>query len=464
MCDATIDADARTCPSCLTDLSLFDLQGSSPDEAVDLHTGEGRSIDEILASIMEGKADQPEIFETLKSVATARASRPDAGSASRPPPPPPPPPPAEAEPVQEFLCPVCDTVVRPEDKVCPGCGAEFSEGESMEYECPVCKAAVPADAAECPNCGVRFESEGVAPPVSPGPPGPAGGAPGPPSPPSTPASLEARIAKLRSTVRDARPKMSLGDRKVIARELPKLVNDVKPLLVSAKRIGLDIEGGKRLINEAVVAGKKRDIERAVKLIADARLMLDVAFVDFIGSRIDSLVAEMDRAGGRSATVEQPLETAASRLEALEYDAAWEALQTAIQAFQSQAKEYSEARGLLASTDALVADGRSMGMAVREVEDLTERSRTAIAQRDLTGGLRYAKEANERVLQLVPDFVHEEMRTARNTLLDLKMRGYDLSRPIGVLKEASARVKSEDWNEALRFLKEFRKELEKSPRA
>ena len=462
MCDATIEVDARTCPSCLTDLSLFDLQGSPPVEAVDLRAGEGKSIDEILASIMEGKADQPEIFETLKSVATARATRPSSGGASRPPPPPPPP--ADAEPVQEFLCPVCDTVVRPDDKVCPGCGAEFSEGESMEYECPVCKAAVPADAAECPNCGVRFESEGVAPPVSGGPSGPEGGAPGPPPPPSPPASVEARVARIRSTVRDARPKISLGDRKLIARELPKLVNDVKPLLVSAKRIGLDIEGGKRLINEAVVAGKKRDIERAVKLIADARLMLDVAFVDFIGSRVESLVAEMDRAGGRSATVENALDSAVSRLEALEYDAAWEALQAAIQAFQSQAKEYSEARSLLAATDALVADGRSMGMEVHDVEELTGRSRTAIADRDLPGGLRYAKEANERVLELVPDFVHEEMRTARNTLLDLKMRGYDLSRPIGVLKEASARVKNEDWNEALRFLKEFRKELERAPKA
>src|SRR3972149_3225854 len=48
VCDATIEADARNCPSCLTDLSLFDLGGGSED----VHVGEGKNIDDILASIM----------------------------------------------------------------------------------------------------------------------------------------------------------------------------------------------------------------------------------------------------------------------------------------------------------------------------------------------------------------------------------------------------------------------------
>src|SRR5439155_1550648 len=60
---------------------------------------------------------------------------------------------------EQFLCPVCETLVSADATVCPGCGAEFSEGESTEYECPVCKASVPADADRCPSCGVRFAED-----------------------------------------------------------------------------------------------------------------------------------------------------------------------------------------------------------------------------------------------------------------------------------------------------------------
>ncbi len=481
VCDATIAGDARTCPSCLTDLTLFDLSGEPAADPSDLRIGEGKSIDDILASIMEGKADPPEIFESLKTVAASRKVVEDVAIEAASPPAPPPLPkfeprrPPTVEPLQEFLCPVCDTVVGAKDKVCPGCGAEFSEGETTEYECPVCKAPVPADASVCPSCGVHFESGGeVASDALPaiGTPGstrslgpaysrPTGAAlPAQEAPAET---LKSRIENLRSSARDTRDEIPYGDRKLIARELPKLVNDVKPLLVCAKRIGLDIESGKRMINEAVTAGKRRDIERAVKLISDAREELDGAFIDFLGSKLESFSAELDRASG-SATVRQQLEDAVDKLEKRDYDAAWDGLEAATRSFQAQAKEYNEARALLDRTDGLLAEVRSLDMDIRDVERLEKQSREAMARRDLVNGLRLARQANERILQTVPAFIQEEMRKARNALLDLKMLGHELSKPVGVLKEASARVKAEDWSEAVRFLKEFKKELEKVAKA
>ncbi len=431
---------------------------------------EGKSIDDILASIMEGKSDQPEIFETLKNVAGGHRSTKDLVAAGKP---------VEAEvtevkaePEQQFLCPVCDTPVHPDDKVCPGCGAEFSEGESTEYECPVCKAAVPADADHCPSCGVRFEAE-EAPPTEP-PPEPEAEVPA--AKPAVPVSapppealrlgMAPKVAALRGEVRTERHDLPFGDRKLIARELPRLVNEVKPLLVSAKKMGVGIDEGKRLIANAVEAGKRKEMEKAVRLISDARRSLDLAFVDFIGGRLEALASEVEAAGpGEAATLARPmLDGAIKRLEQRDYEGAWDTFQSARHAFASQAREYTEGRKILESTERLMTEVRGLGMDTREVERLLRQGREAADRRDLPGSLRLARQSQDRLLKAVPDFVQSEMREARNALLDMKVHGSDLSKPVGILKEASAHVKNEEWSEAIRFLKEFQKETARAGRA
>jgi len=482
VCDATIDATAQSCPSCLTDLTLFDLGEVPPGEGSEVHPADDKSIDDILASIMEGKTDQPEIFETLKTVAQDHPSTKDLVVETKPAAPPSvsavQPAPEVEEAKSQFLCPVCDTPVQADETVCPGCGAEFSEGQATEYECPVCKAAVPADAAQCPSCGVRFASEEeaaqpepeaaeTAPPVI-EPSVPAAK----PSPPATTRPLDVpsfgigpKVATLRDEVRTERREIPYGDRKLIARELPRLVNEVKPLLVSAKRIGVHIDEGKRLINGAVEAGKRKEMEKAVRLISDARRSLDIAFVDYIGGQMESFAAEVESAArtDASALVRPRLETALASLEKRDYDAAWGGLQDARLTFQSHAKEYLEGRKILEATERLLGEVRGLGMDAKEVDQLVRQSREAGERRDLPGSLRLARKAQERLLQVVPEFVQSEMHTARDRLLEVKVRGGDLSKPVGILKEASAHVKNEEWSEAIRFLKEFEKEMSRLPK-
>lgn len=450
------------CPSCRTDLALFDLGGASKELGA-LPEKEGRSIDEILASIMEGKEDHREIFETLKNV--ARES-PESGEVLAE---------AKSTPVTEtakelgeqFLCPVCETLVASDATVCPSCGAEFSEGNATEYECPACKASVPADAERCPNCGVRF--------VEPATP-PSGtkrafeterihvGAPSTtlPSMKAHRSPLQNRIDQLRRSLHDAERPVPTGDRKLLYRELPKLVNEVKPLLVSAKRIGLEIDDGKRIINEAIQAGKGRDIERAVTLIAGARRALDIAFVDFIGGRIDAFLKEVRIAKGDAGVqaVTPNLFDTVSRLEAGDYDVAWDLYQAALGSFQGDATEFHEARKLLEEGDRLGRDVREMGMDLRDSERLLRQAREALDRGDVAGSLRLGKQARDRLNQDVPAFVQEEMRKARNALLDLKVKGNDSAKPIGILKEASASAKHQAWGDAVRQIREFYKAIER----
>ena len=460
------------CPSCQTDLTLFDV-GSSLDPA-EVPVKDGRSIDEILASIMEGKEDHKEIFETLKNVARETPESGDVLAETKAS--------VAAETAKElgeqFLCPVCETLVAADATVCPSCGAEFSEGGATEYECPVCKASVPADTDRCPSCGVRFAPDV---PVTAEAPTRGGRVEAsaietarPAAPlvsiatervplakaPRTP--LQNRIDQLRRTRREAERRIPSGDRKLLYRELPRLVNEVKPLLVSAKRIGLEIEDGKRLINDAIQAGKGRDIERAVSLIADARRSLDIAFADFIGGRIDTVIQELRAAKGEAGVqVATPkLSEAVGRLEAGDYDVAWDLYQAALGTFHLEARDFHEARKIVDDGDRLARDVRAMGMELHDVERLLRQARESLERRDVGGALRFGKQARDRMKRDVPAFVQDEMRKARNELLDLKVQGNDLAKPIGILKDASANVKQEAWGDALRQIREFRKAIKR----
>lgn len=452
---------------------MFDLAGGS-HESAEVPVKDGRSIDEILASIMDGKEDHREIFETLKSVAreapgsdgVVAATQPTSASTTA------------RELGEQFLCPVCETLVAANARVCPECGAEFSEGEATEYECPVCKASVPADAGACPNCGVRFADDTATAKTGPSqiearrPPSEVltaarpGGATAPlaaPSalkPPRSP--LLNRLESLRETRKEAERRIPSGDRKLLYRELPKLVNEVKPLLVSAKRIGLEIEDGKRIINDAIQAGKGRDIERAVTLIAEARRALDIAFVEFIGSGIERFVQEMRAAKGDAGVevVTPSLIEAVGRMEVGDYDAAWDAYQVALNRFESEAKDFHDARKAIEDGDRLAREVRAMGMDIQGSERLLRQARDSLDRRDVGAAVRIGRQAQDRLKREVPSFVQEEMRKARSQLLDLKLKGNDLARPIGILKEASSLVKQEAWAEALRQIREFYLEIER----
>jgi predicted RNA-binding Zn-ribbon protein involved in translation (DUF1610 family) len=463
-------------------LTLFDVDAGPHDEA-STQVRDSRSIDEILASIAGGPDSHQQIFEALKSVAKSQGSSsgevdvladepagkstPTAdvtgGTAVAPGPA-----------GEQFICPVCESYVDANASTCPSCGAQFAEGEAAEFECPVCRAAVASNADVCPNCGVRFETgeepmdddSPAAPIERPTAPAASGAAPGPPATavPRVPAigiGIKDRLAVVRLAKRDAVVPAPSGDRKLMYRELPKLVNDVKTLLVSAKRMGLEIDKEKRLINEAIGAGKQRDIERAVRMINEAKHALDIAFTEAIAGRIEAFVMELNRAGpgAESARVERSLQEAVDRLEAGNYDAAFDQLQAATKGFQSGSREYIEAKDVLDEDDRLLAEARGLGMDSREIERLMRQGREAMVRRDQANALRSAKLAKDRMAKELPVFIQEEMRKARNRLLDLKVRGSNLSKPIGILKAASVHAKREEWRDAMRYLKEFRKEVE-----
>src|SRR5881628_1816904 len=68
VCDAEIDADAKRCDTCQTDLSLFDVSSDAESDGSEVKVTSNTNIDDMLDSIAEGREVKGDIFERIKSV------------------------------------------------------------------------------------------------------------------------------------------------------------------------------------------------------------------------------------------------------------------------------------------------------------------------------------------------------------------------------------------------------------
>jgi len=68
------------------------------------------------------------------------------------------------------------------------------------------------------------------------------------------------------------------------------------------------------------------------------------------------------------------------------------------------------------------------------------------------------QARQALLKGLPDLLNRQMKKARNALLDMKVKGGDLTKPVGLLKQASIHMKREEYADAVRFVRMFQDEI------
>lgn len=459
----------RKCPNCNTDLRLFDIDKDGTPDMEKVRVGNGKNIDELLASIAEGKEVKADIFEDIKNISKNGSSVAAEGEMKD-----------EEAPATVFECPVCGAQVEASANLCPSCGAQFAEeAPADKFECPLCGASVDASATKCPNCGVEFEGEeeaaedvlqqeaeaaeripapGEAEEVlraraaQPRAPSVSMGAPA--------GNFRQRIDTLRA--RTARTQSLKGmDRKALYKELPRIVSEVKPLLLSAKKIGVNIENSKQLINEAIASGKKREMEKAVELVSAAKADLEKSFTDELADQIDSLLVEIEKAratGTAVSSIEQIVDEAIGLLEVGAYQEVSDKIALAKMEFASKAGGYYKAKEAIQAVDILLEDSNILDVDFPEAKKALSRAKDALDKKRWDQSELEASKAREYVMKELPKYLDKEMKRARNMLLDMKVKGGDLTKPIGILKQASIHLKREEYEDAIHYVKLFRQEV------
>lgn len=482
VCDTPVAADARKCPSCDTDLTLFDIDMDGELDVDKIEISDEKAIDDILSSIV-GKDESSKLLEDIKSIGKESEVNDDQDGIELVPmetdee--------VEAEEGATFECPSCGEAVGADEPSCPSCGVQFEEEELLEFECPVCNASVSANASSCENCGVKFEAPEEAPDketeaepevkpeeapeleaepeivseeeAEPEPPKEA-----PPSPPpeeKVPTLSERLLAERKEKMKLMPPESFEGED--LYKVLPALVNDIKPILAIAKKNGINIGRSKELISQAVASNKAGETQKAVEIIQEARISLDDSLTGEIANDIEDFVQEIKDAkevGCDVAGSEELVREAITALRDEDYEVAISDLDAGINELQRSAGSYREATQSLEDASKLIKDADALGLDTKESLELLAEGREAVNRKGWETATLFAKRAKEGVAKTLPDVLMEEMKKAKDSLLDLKMKGGDLRKPMGLYKQASIAMKKEEFSEALKYLRSFKKEI------
>ena len=500
VCDEMVPADANSCPSCSTDLSLFQVDGQRVEVEEDLEIV-GQTNGHV-GDLLKAAEEDP-----LESLGTTPQAQPDG--------------------VEMFECPECNAMIPDDANSCPNCGVEFSD--EAVFECPLCKTLIDVEVDKCPNCGAEFaeeeeEAEDVvetSPPVEAKPAAPepepekemsfaermkavkeakpdekkeeapaqpkelsfaermkamkegktvdsapAEGAPKPgtttPEPAPEPAGAKPATPKVETPIPKAQtgPEPSvkpaetapaqkpqdLASLKEKYKELPRLIGEVKKSLAIAKKC------------------KIKDLESAVRLVEEGKAGIEKTILAYMDERVKALTLKINEANSSGHTL--PEATASivkikGCLEACDYDSALIEIETTDSMLkETVGEELLDAKTELKLIDVTIGDAKVLSIELGSALALYEEARKAADKGDWSSAALYSKQAMDSLNEILPSHISSQMKKAKTSLLEIKMMNIDISQPVEFLKSANIAVKEGKYLDALHCVRQFKDHLDK----
>lgn len=511
ICDSKVDVDAKKCPECKADLSVFGVKIEGEDD-VDVSLSEvGDSLEKLLGEI--GKKDETkerELFDEIMAAVDTDEMSDDEGAETGVEPETAAAPEEAAEaPVEEappaqgpimFECPLCNTLVDETASACPGCGAIFA---TPEAEAPVeettaeeVPAAEPEYAAAAETLvaetatfeespAMEAEASEAVEEVPPAEPveeerkkfklGIKKKKEKPPPPPRPPAARKPSEVEMEPEREEIKPEEEeKKDDKTLHRELADCVAEVKPLLAGARRMGINVLEGRKRIDQAIAAGKKRDFISAIALVKESQKTIEDAIFQHVTDSISTTEMKIDalnKAGADTTELTESLSNVQNLLNDGEFiEAASRAQEVADNAENAVLKlkaalkkrEHLETgkdvNEKMESLVELIKSGEEVNVNVKRTKALLTQARLSIKKNELDAAEQHLMEAREDFLRELPKNLTAIISSSKPVLYKAKMQGVDIRPSIKLLKQASTALKLNNYLDALEAIKRYQNEM------
>lgn len=395
-----------------------------------------------------------------------------------------------------FQCPNCNTLVSVDAKSCPGCGALFvepgeeeaapqPEPELKAMEPPVTRPEPPKAAAKLVEIETeeaeaeeaetekkkgfgwfkrRKKAEEEKPSVKTSSPEPRIEAPKkPPSPPQKPKEeIKPIVVPRQEAVREApAPTPEPRDK---GKEVARMFAEIKPLLLLAMEKDVDVAESRRLIDEASAAGRDRQLDKALELVQKSRSLLMEKVNESLSQLLVTLANDIKVAEELGGDVSRPstyiLEIERAK-DAGDIEAAYVYADKVQKELLPIIGRYNESKKKLEKLKEFIADCEMFIVDTKEARSFFVEASKAFETRDFDKVDLQVRAANESLSKAIPPRMNEEMKKAKDLLLEAKMRNANITPMITVLKSATNLMKAGDYSQALKEMREFREMVKKA---
>jgi tetratricopeptide (TPR) repeat protein len=475
ICDSKVPLNATKCPECKADLTLFGIKTGEEEAHEDIDIPDEESIEALLGEIgKKNGAKGDELFDSIM----AAVDKTETGPATE-----------TGEPlVDEKIEEVVEEVKAAEPEVAQATqeGVESTAepvtepaAEPVMFECPLCNTLVSEDASTCPGCGAIFaEAEEEAPaeevagepevqPVEEPAAKPAPEVAKPTPEVAKPAQQEA------APTPKAAPSAAKTEERALRKELTKCVSDVKPLLAGARQFGINVLEGRKLIDRAIAAGKKRDFANAITLVRESQGAIEANFKQHVEdslSQIQSKIAAIEKAGGDISELKKMVDNIKTLVDSKRLieaakmaKATSDKTEESINLLKSRLKEKKsdeekDVTEKVANLVDLIKSGEEVKVNVKGAIDLLTQARVSIKKGDFDQAEEYLNQAKENFLKELPKQITDIISNSKPMLYKAKMQGVDIRPSIKLLKEASTALKLNNYLDALEAIKRYRAEM------
>ncbi len=403
-----------------------------------------------------------------------------------------------------FQCPACNTLVSVDAKSCPGCGAVFVESE----EEAAAAASEPKPDLEPPIAEVKA-------PLKPEKPAPSDKKPGPPAgkkgflglfkrgkkeekeekepekeepeeepapklekkpepsvPAAAPKPIPAPTRHTEVTIREARPppvaapappsvSPAVRDK---GKELARMVAEMKPLLTLAREKEVEIGESKQLIDDAAIAGRERQIDKAIDLVQKSKAVLMGKMDAHLGQMIARLNDEIKIArefGGDISRATTYIQEVARARAGGDVEAAYVYVDKVAKELLPITGRYNESRQKLVNLKELIADCEVFIVDTKDARRLLVDATRAFDAKDFDKVDTLLKTAKDSLYKGIPSRMNEEMKKARDELYEAKVKDINITPMLTALKSSTSLMKSGEYAQAVREMREFRELMKKA---
>ncbi len=238
-----------------------------------------------------------------------------------------------------------------------------------------------------------------------------------------------------------------------------MVSELKALLITAKKHGIKIEGGREIISEALDSVTEKDFENTLALLDKGKDKITDYLKDVIDERMVSLEISMDEIGKDDIkAVERYIRETKKSLENEDYSQALEYLSNANSLKEVSDEPMGEAESHVAYVGKLIFDAEMLGIDSTDANELLDKAKLEIDVGDWESAEEFANDAGDKIFENVPDRLRLMVTEAQTDLKKAKIFGINVSEEIAILKSANMAKDEGDMERCIVLMKRFKEKM------